>query len=345
VKEEEMPIRPLHVALLGATGAVGREVLHALEDVELPLASLRLLASDRSAGSRLAFKDDELRVEAVREGAFRGCDLALFATGAEVSRTWAERARADGAVVLDDSPAFRMEPDVPLVVPEVNAAALEGFRARGIVANPCASAIALAIALRPLAAAAGLERVVVTTLQAVSGKGQRGVEQLERESAALMSGREPEGDGPVPHRIAFNVVPQIGPFSDGTSEEEEKIARETRKVLGEPGLRLTATAIRVPVFYGHCAVVNVSTSRPLAAAAARELLRRAAGVKVLDDPGEGIYPMPMLATNDDAVHVGRIRDDGSQERGLDLFVAIDNLRKGAAGNLVQIAEVLAEKHL
>jgi aspartate-semialdehyde dehydrogenase len=341
-----MASRPLHVAVLGATGAVGREVLRAMEDLELPVASIRLLATDRSAGTTLDFRDEAVRVESVKPGAFRGCDLAFFATGQEVSRALAVGARGDGAIVLDDSPAFRMEPDVPLVVPEVNPEALEGFRPRMIVANPSAAVTALAIVLRPLAVAAGLERVVVTTLQAVSGVGQRGVDQLERETSALMNGREPEGEGPFPHRVAFNVVPHIGePAPDGGTDEEAKILRETRKILGDPGLRLAATALRVPVFYGHSLCVNVTTARKLRAADARDVLRRAPGLKVLDDPGERIYPMPMLATNDDAVHVGRIREDASQERGLDLFAVVDNVRKGAAGNLVQIAELLAARYL
>jgi aspartate-semialdehyde dehydrogenase len=335
--------RSLHVAVLGATGLVGREILRALEDLELPVASLRLLATERSAGATLEFRGEEVRVEAVKEGAFRGREIALFAAGAEAARAWAERARTEGALVIDDSPAFRMDPDVPLVVPEVNPEALATLPPRGIVSNPSAAVTGLSIVLAPLARAAGLERVAATTLQAVAGLGRRGVDQLEREAQALMNGREPEGDGPVPHRIAFNLVPQIGAFTDGTSEEEAKIARETRKVLGSPGLRLTATAIRAPIFYGHSAAVNVATGRRLSASEAREILRGAPGLKVLDEPAERVYPMPMLATIDDAVHVGRIREDPSQERGLDLFLVVDEVRKGAALNLVQIAEIAAAR--
>jgi aspartate-semialdehyde dehydrogenase len=335
--------RSLHVAVLGATGLVGREILRALEDLELPVASIRLFATERSAGGTLEFQGEEVRVEAVKEGAFRGRQIAFFAAGAEAARAWAGPARAEGALVLDESPAFRMEPDVPLVVPEVNPEVLAALGPGGMVASPCAAATAISLVLAPLARAAGLERVVATTLQAVAGLGQRGVAQLEREAQALMNGREPEGEGPVPHRIAFNLVPQIGAFADGTTEEERKIARETRKVLGDPGLRLTATAIRAPVFYGHSAALNVATRRKLSAGEAREVLRRAPGLKVIDEPAERVYPMPMLATSDDAVHVGRIREDPSQERGLDLFAVVDEVRKGAALNLVQIAEIAAAR--
>ncbi|HSN92337.1 MAG TPA: aspartate-semialdehyde dehydrogenase [Anaeromyxobacteraceae bacterium] len=333
----------LHVVVLGATGLVGREILRAIEDLELPVASIRLLATERSAGGTLEFRGEEVGIEAAKEGAFRGRDIAFFAAGPEASRAWAERARAEGALVVDGSSAFRMEPDVPLVVPEVNAGALATLPPRGIVASPCAAVTGLAVVLAPLARAAGLERVAVTTLQAVAGLGQRGVSQLEREAQALLSGREPEGEGPIPHRIAFNLVPQVGAFADGTSEEEARMALETRKVLGEPGLRLTATAIRAPIFYGLAAAVNVAAGRKLSAAEAREILRRAPGLKVLDEPAERVYPMPMLATLDDAVHVGRIREDASQERGLDLFLVVDEIRKGAALNLVQIAEIAAAR--
>jgi aspartate-semialdehyde dehydrogenase len=341
-----MPTRPLKLAILGATGAVGRTVVQVLEELELPVASLRLLASPRSAGTRLEFQGDELPVEAVKEGAFRGCDVAIFSPGSAASREWAPKAWAEGCAVVDNSSAFRMEPDVPLVVPEVNAEALAGFRARGIVANPNCSTIALAVALAPLRAAAGLERVVVSTYQSVSGAGQRAIEQLEREATDLMNGREPEPPTKIPYRIAFNVVPQIGDFlPNGYSEEEMKMVNETRKILGAPALRVSATTVRVPVFYCHSEAVNVTTSRKLSAEEAREALRKAPGVKLVDDPAAKVYPMPMLAVNDDAVLVGRIREDLSQEKGLELFLVSDNLRKGAATNAIQIAGLLGEKYL
>jgi aspartate-semialdehyde dehydrogenase len=341
-----MPSRPVSVALLGATGLVGRTVLELLAESELDLAELRLFASPRSAGTRLDFDGEELPVAVPSADGFRGCDLAIFCTPADVSRAWAGPARDAGCLVVDDSPAFRLDPEVPLVLVEVNPAALDAPPPRGIVSNPSGPVAPLAAALAPLHAAAGLERAVVTTFQATSGAGHRAVEQLERETADLMNGREPEPGGPIPHRIAFNLVPQVGAFlPDGRTEEEAKIADETRKVLGLPSLGIAATAVRVPVFFGHALSVNVTTARPLAADVAREVLRKARGVKVVDAPGEGIYPMPMLAVNDDAVLVGRVRADPSQASGLDLFLVADNLRRGAATNLVAIATLLAERHL
>jgi aspartate-semialdehyde dehydrogenase len=339
-----MTTRPISLAVLGATGLVGRALLEALPGSGLDLRSVKLLGSARSAGTRLEVDDDERAVEALREGAFHGCDLAVFCAPAEVARTWAPRAWAEGCVVIDGSAAFRGEADVPLVVPEVNAAALDGFRARGIVASPTGSVTALAVALAPLHAAAGLERLVVSTYHAVSGAGCKALQQFEREASDLMNGREPASAVALPHRIAFNLVPQVGAFlEDGRTTEEEALAAESRRVLGTPGLRVSATAVRVPVFYGHAAAVNVTTSRALSAADARALLRQAPGLKVIDAPAEGVYPMPMLAVNDDAVLVGRVREDPSQERGLDLFIVSDDLRKGAATNALQIAALLAAK--
>jgi aspartate-semialdehyde dehydrogenase len=336
-----MTSSPFSLALLGATGAAGRAVLEVLEDLDVPVSDVKLLASARSAGQEVDFRGEPHRVEAVAEGAFRGCDVAILCAGPEASRAWAPVARAEGALVVDGSAAFREEAGVPLVVPEVNPEALDGA-AGGLVASPGAMAIALALALRPLQAAAGVERVVVATYQAVSGAGHRGVEQLEREAADLMNGREPAPPTRLPHRIAFNLVPQVGAIgADGVAEEEAAIARETRRLLDLPGLAVSATAVRVPVFYGHAAAVHVGLARPLDPAAAREALRGAAAVKVIDQPAESVYPMPMLAVNDDAVLVGRLRADPALPNGLALFLAIDDQRKGGATNLVQLAQALA----
>lgn len=336
--------RPISLALVGATGTVGRTVLDVLDDLDVPVKSLRAFASTRSAGTTLAFRADDVRVEALHEGAFRGCEVAIFCAGPDVAREWAPRAVAEGCAVVDDSPAFRTEPDVPLVVPEVNPGALDALGPRGIVSNPSSNVTALTITLQPLRAAAGLRRVVVATYQSVSGVGQTGVEELEREARDLLNLREPGPAARFPHRIAFNVIPQVGAFGEGgRTEEEEKLVRETRKVLGDAALRIAATAVRVPVFFGHSAAVNVETERKLSADAAREALRGAPGVKVVDDPGQRIYPMPMLVANEDAVLVGRIREDPSLENGLDLFLSVENTRKGAATNAIQVAQLLAAR--
>jgi aspartate-semialdehyde dehydrogenase len=336
-----MTQRPLALAIVGATGAVGRTVLEVLDDLDVPVKSLAVFASPRSAGTTLSFRGDDLRLETPKPGAFERCDVAIFCAGPAVAREWAPRAWAERCAVVDDSPAFRMEPDVPLVVPEVNPEAAAGFRARGIVSNPSSNVTALTVALGPIRAAAGLERVVVATYQSVSGLGQDGVEELEREARDLLNLREPDPPARFPHRIAFNVIPQCGAFVEGgVTEEEAKIVRETRKVLGDPALAVAATAVRVPVFFGHSAAVNVTTRTKLSAADARAALAAAPGVKVLDDPEKRVYPMPMLVAHEDAVLVGRIREDASQANGLDLFLALENTRKGAATNAIQIAQLL-----
>jgi aspartate-semialdehyde dehydrogenase len=336
--------KPFDLVVLGATGAAGRTVLQVLEDRDTPVKRLRLLASERSAGTSLEFRGEEVRVEAVKDGAFRGYGIALFFAGPDVARAWAPKAWADGCVVVDRSWAFRRDADVPLVVPELNADALAGARTRGVVALPGASATALALALRPLAEAAGLERVVATSFESASGVGQCGVEQLERELFALMNMQEPEPPGRIPHRTAFNLVPQVGAFgAEGATEDEERLVDETRRLLGAPSLAMSTTAVRVPLFHTHSLSVNLVTERPLDANAAREILRKAPGVKVVDDPANAIYPMPLLAAAEDAVLAGRIRRDPSHPRGLALFLVIENLRKGAATNAVQVAELLAEK--
>ena len=341
-----MAPRPLRLAVLGATGAVGRALVQQLEEAEgLAIASLRLLASERSAGSEVEFRGDALRVEAVREGAFQGRDLAFFAAGSAVSRAWAERAWAAGCAVVDLSPAFRADPEVPLVLPEVNGEALAAFPRRGLAAIPGPAASQLALALAPLHRAAGVERAVVTVLEAVSGAGQKGVEELEEELRSMLSFREPPSPTASPHRTAFNLVPQVGPFGeDGASEEERGLAFEVARLLGS-SVRVAATAVRVPIFYGHSQSVTLRTRRPLPAAEARALLAAAPRVKVLDTPGEGIYPMPMLAVNDEAVLVGRIRDDASQENGLALFLSGDNLCQGGAATALRVARLVAERHL
>jgi aspartate-semialdehyde dehydrogenase len=339
-------MRPLHIAVLGATGAVGRVLVDALAEGELPVASLRVLASERGAGTELEWKGDELSVEVATDEAFRGADLAFLAAPAPVAKAWAVKARAAGALVVDLSPAFRVDPEVPLVLAGVNDAALAAAPPRGIVALPGAPAAHVATALAPLRAAFGVERAQVVTLEAVSAAGQRGVEQLEAELRAMLAFAEPPAPTALPHRAAFNVLPQAGAFGpSGASEEELGLAVDVARVLGPPFLRVAATVVRVPVFHGHMHVLSLTTARPAKAAEAREVLKAAPGVKLLDAPAEGVYPMPMLAVSDDAVLVGRVRDDPTQERGLSLIAVGDNLRQGAAQNAVRVAKLLAERHL
>jgi aspartate-semialdehyde dehydrogenase len=341
--------RPLTIAVLGATGAVGRAIVQVLEEQDLPVAWLRLLARTDSAGEEIDFRGDSLEVEEATPAAFRGVDVAFFAVPAAAAREWAPRARAEGCrAVVDASAAFRGDPDVPLVVANVNPQALDGVGAgdRGLVAGPEAAALLLATALEPLRKAAGLERVTAVTLHAASGSGEAAVRELESEVADLMNGRVPDPSIESPHRVAFNLVPQVGSFEPGgRTDEEARTAAEVRRVLSEPALPISVASVRVPVFYGHTQLVWLRTRRRLAAEAARDLLRHAPGLKLLDAPAERVYPMPMLAVKDDAVLVGRVREDDSQENGLELVVCGDNLRAGAAANAVAVARLLAKKGL
>ncbi len=334
-----MSARPLKLAVVGATGAVGRAILEELEEREVPLSALRLFGSPRSEERTLELRGDELEVEPLGDRSFRGLDVALFAAPPEVALQWAPKAWAEGCVAVDASAAFRGERDVPLVVVEVNPGALSGFRARGIVASPSGPVLPLAIALAPIHQAAGLERVAATVFHSASGSGHGGVRQLEAEVVALLNGEEPEPSDSS-HRMGFNLVPHVGEvLAGGHTRDEVAVGAELRRILALPDLRAGATLVRVPVFYAHGISVNLRTSRKLAPEEARALLREAAGVKVVDTPSERVYPMPMLAVNDGAVLVGRVREDASEEGGLALFVVVDNLRRAAA-NAVGIARAL-----
>jgi aspartate-semialdehyde dehydrogenase len=343
-REGEAPMG-YRVAILGATGTVGRELLTSLEERAFPVDELRLLTTGQGAGERLDYAGGEVPVQAVTEDLLKGVQILVTSPNSNAARLWGQVAAGLGAMVVDTSEAFRADARVPLVIPEVNPEAVELARQGRIVGSPGAMAISIALALKPLHDAAQVLRVVASTYQSVSGVGRRGVEELERQVADLMNMREVQARA-FPHRVAFNVVPQVGPFSErGSTEEEDGLAQQTRKLLGAPDLRMSATAVRVPVYYGHAAALNVATLRKLSADEARALLKKAPGLKLLDDPATGIYPMPMLAVGDAEAHVGRVRDDPSQENGLDLFVAIDNLRKGAALNAVQIAELIRDRGL
>src|SRR5438105_13610246 len=340
-------MRKVKVAIAGATGAVGREMLKVLEEREFPVAQLVPLASERSAGKKLEFKGEEIVVRRLAPDSFEGIDIALFSPGATVSREFAPHAARAGAIVVDNSSAFRMDADVPLVVPEVNPKAVELAvkpGGRRIIANPNCSTIQLVVVLKPLHEAAGLERVVVSTYQSVSGAGQKGIDELEKQARALFNMDE-VGSEKFPHRIAFNLLPEIGKDSgNGYTDEEMKLVNESRKILGLPGLAVSATCVRVPVFYCHSEAAHLFFKRPLAPEQAREVLLKAPGVKVVDDLKEHIYPMPLLGAGNDETLVGRIRTDLSGPNGLALFVVSDNLRKGAATDAVQIAELLARDH-
>jgi aspartate-semialdehyde dehydrogenase len=330
------------IAVVGATGAVGPVVLEVLHERGFPAAEVAAFASARSAGSRVRFAGEELEVRELTPDALEGFDLALFSAGGSTSLRYAPEAVARGCVVVDKSSAFRMDAGVPLVVPEVNPEAAEGHR--GIVANPNCSTIQLVAALKPLHDAAGLTHVTVATYQAVSGSGTRAVDELRRQSQSVLDGEQPTASV-YPHPIAFNVLPQCDAFDGASTLEETKLVRETHKMLGDSGIAISATCVRVPVWRGHSEAVWVETREPLGAERARELLARAPGVRVVDDPATGAYPLPSQAVGTDDVLVGRIRDDSSRRNGLSLWVVADNLRKGAATNGVQIAELLVQRGL
>jgi aspartate-semialdehyde dehydrogenase len=337
--------RQFAVAVVGATGLVGEMMINVLEERGFPVAQLYPLASNRSLGRSVSFRGRSYPVCELEGFDFAQCQLALFSAGAAVSREHAPRAAAAGCIVIDNTSAFRYEESVPLVVPEVNSQALETAGRNAIIANPNCSTIQLVVALKPLHDEAHLERVDVATYQSVSGAGRAAVEELARQSIAVLSGKGPAepADGAKP--IAFNCVPHIDAFQEnGYTREEMKIVWETRKILAEPRLRVNATAVRVPVFYGHSEAVHIETERPLSAARARELLDSAPGITVLDERRPGGYPTATTeAANRDTVYVGRIREDLAPDRGLNLWIVADNVRKGAATNSVQIAEALARR--
>jgi len=341
--------RTFHVAVVGATGAVGQEMLRVLAERDFPVGKLTLLASARSAGTKVEWRGQSYAVEVLEAGSFAGVEIALFSAGASVSRDFAPRAAAAGAIVIDNTSAFRMVPEIPLVVPEVNAAAAALAFENGtrIIANPNCSTIQMVVALCPLHRAAGIERIVVATYQSVSGKGRLAMDELAEQSRAVLAGGAPEPKV-FPRPIAFNLLPHIDDFTpNGYTKEEMKMVNETRKILGDETIRVSATTVRVPVMVGHSEAVNVVTRRKVSLDEARALLREAPGVRLLDDPARPgqEYTTPHEIAGTDLTYVGRLREDLSHERGLDLWVVADNLRKGAATNAVQIAEMCAERHL
>ena len=335
----------MRLAVVGATGAVGSTMLGVMRERGLPASEVVPFASERSAGRTIDYGDAELTVKALSDEAIEGFDLALFSAGSSTSEEWAPRFVEAGAVVVDNSSFWRMREDVPLVVAEVNPQALEGHR--GIVANPNCSTMQMVVALKPILDAAGIERLVISTYQSVSGTGQRAVEELHDQSRAVVEAAELAPPSVYPHQIAFNVIPQVETFREGDdyTTEERKMMAETRKILGRDDIGISATCVRAPVYTGHSESVNVQTRDRLGPEECRELLSGAPGVVVLDDPADGIYPLALDAAGRDDVLVGRIRRDPSHERCLNMWIVADNLRKGAATNAVQLAELLSERGL
>jgi aspartate-semialdehyde dehydrogenase len=330
------------VAVVGATGQVGTLMLRLLRERRFPAAEIVPFASERSAGRQL---EDGLVVRGLDEESIKGFDVALFSAGGATSGEWAPRFAAAGATVIDNSSRWRMQEDVPLVVAEVNPEALESHH--GIIANPNCSTMQMVVVLKPLYDAAGIERLVISTYQAVSGTGRRAVEELLDQSHALLHDSDIAPPEQYAHRIAFNALPHAGSFAEGEdhTDEERKLINETRKILDDASIRVSATCVRVPVLTGHSEAVNVQTREELSPEQARELLRAAPGVVVLDDPASAVYPMAIEAAGHDEVFVGRIRRDPGHERALDMWIVADNLHKGAATNAVQIAELLHERGL
>jgi aspartate-semialdehyde dehydrogenase len=331
----------LVVAVAGATGAVGREMLKTLEQRNFPADEVIALASARSAGTTVPFKDGELTVREMKEDSFKGVNLALFSAGGSTSKHFAPHAVESGCVVVDNSSAWRMDPKCPLVVPEVNPDDVDWHN--GIIANPNCSTIQMVVALKPLHDAWTIKRVVVSTYQAVSGTGQKAITELETQVRQLFNGIDAEAKV-YPHQIAFNCLPQIDVFSVGDyTFEEIKMIKETAKIMGDESIKVTATTVRVPVFYGHSESLNVEFEKACTAKEARAILSQAPGVQVYDNPGDKLYPMPIMAAGEDEVFVGRIRQDETVDSGLNMWVVADNIRKGAALNAVQIAELLIKK--
>jgi len=334
------------VAVLGATGLVGDTMLTVLEERDFPVSELYPLASSRSLGKSITFKGKSYPVIDVETFDFATADIALFSAGAEVSAVYAPKAAAAGCVVIDNTSQFRYQDDIPLVVPEVNPHAIAAYRKHGIIANPNCSTIQMLVALKPLHDAAGIERINVCTYQSVSGAGKEAVDELAHQSVELLNGRPVEAKV-IAKQIAFNCVPQIDKFMDnGYTKEEMKMFWETQKIMEDKSILVNATAVRVPVFFGHSEALHIETRRKLTAAEARKLLENAPGITVMDEHAPGGYPTAATeAANHDTVYVGRIREDISHERGLDLWVVSDNVRKGAATNSVQIAEILVREYL
>ncbi|MEC4676291.1 MAG: aspartate-semialdehyde dehydrogenase [Nitrospirota bacterium] len=329
-----------NVAVVGATGAVGNEMIATLEERDFPVERLRLFASEKSEGRKLRFRDADIPVETLDEDSFRGIDIALFSAGGERSRIWAPVAAKSGCVVIDNSSQWRMDPEVPLVVPEVNPHDLEWHK--GIIANPNCSTIQMVVVLKPIYDAAGIRRVVVTTFQSVSGTGKKAMDELMQQTVAILNFK-PAEKNVYPHQIAFNCIPHIDSFlGNDYTKEEMKMVNETRKILGDDSIGITATTVRVPVFRCHSESLNIETQKKITPNEVRAVLSAAPGLVVYDAPEKNIYPLATDVADRDETYVGRIREDESTENAINMWIVADNLRKGAALNAVQIAEKLVE---
>lgn len=331
------------MAVVGATGLVGQEMIKVLEQRAFPVKNLKLLATPRSAGKKIKFRGEELKVEVTSISCFRDVDIALFAGGDGASQEYGREVASAGTLIVDNSSFFRMEPDVPLVVPEVNPEALKSHR--GIIANPNCSTIQMVMVLKPIYDAAGIEKVIVSTYQSVSGTGKEAVEELISQSKAILEGEVPQVSV-YPYQIAFNVLPHIGRFSRfNFTEEELKMSNETKKILGDDHLQVSATAVRVPVIRGHAESLYIETGTKISCDQVRRLLEDFPGIRVVDEPSSGIYPLSIDCADKDDVFVGRIREDLDCERGINMWIVADNLRKGAALNAVQILENVIQMNL
>ena len=340
-----MTDKQFNIAVAGATGAVGNQMISCLEERNFPIKSIKFLASSRSVGRKLKYKGRNIAVEELTENSFKGIDIALFSAGGGTSEKFSPYAANDGCVVIDNSSAWRMDPEVPLVVPEVNPHAVAQFRNKGIIANPNCSTIQMVVPLHPLHQEYGIKRIVVSTYQAVSGTGKKAIDELDSQTRAILNFKEHENKV-YPHTIAFNCLPHIDVFlENGYTKEEMKMVHETRKILEDDTIGVTATTVRVPVFFGHSESINIETKKKVSALEVRALLERAPGVKVVDNPLNNIYPLAIDAAGQDLTLVGRIRDDESIENGINMWVVADNIRKGAATNAVQIAEILTKEYL
>jgi aspartate-semialdehyde dehydrogenase len=329
------------VAIVGATGAVGNEMIEVLQERNLPVETLKLFASQRSSGKTIDFQGKPIAVEVLTDKVFKGIDIALFSAGGDRSREFAPIAAREGCVVVDNSSAWRMSPEVPLVVPEVNPDDLD--RHKGIIANPNCSTIQMVVVLKPIHDEAKIRRVIVTTFQSVSGTGKKAMDELLNQTSSLLNFKE-ISPTVYPHQIAFNCIPHIDQFmDDGYTKEEIKMVNETKKILGDDSVQLSATTVRVPVFRGHSEALNIETDKKIDAADLRALLSTAPGIIVYDAPEKNIYPLQTVSANKDEVYVGRIRNDDTIKNGINMWIAADNLRKGAALNAVQIAEELIRK--